>query len=316
MTDSTYEKGQSLETEVANVYQTLGFDIERNINLGGSQIDMVVRKFTSGVGQITCMIEVKSSKSNIGINDIVKFLQIADRLIRQGEIQLAICVTDANFTEDARVGTTANAAIRLLTLKELTHDLFSATQSLVRWTTQFERTPLFSEYIELKGHTVAGREIEDVAGYVNSWLKTQQSLLIISGDFGTGKTTLSERIFYSQAKHYLLKNDLPLPILMHLRNLKKYARVFEFVEASVKKMLGIAITQSYFETQLNSGRLSILLDGFDEIDTGATASDRARYMQRLSYLIGRGSPCVITTRPTYFDSFGEFAKVLRLKWPS
>ena len=38
-------------------------------------------------------------------------------------------------------------------------------------------------------------------------------------------------------------------------------------------------------------------------------------MHKLSYLIGRGSPCVLTTRPTYFELFNDFTKVLRIKLP-
>lgn len=316
MKKSKREIGLSLEEKVANLYEALRFDVKRNINISGHQIDLVVSKYFSGVGSLSCMVEVKSRTKNLGINEIANFITAATQLIQEGKVQNAICVTDASFTQDARSALLRKPSIRFLTLRELEKDLFNFGQSLVEWCRQYEGTRIFREYVPLEGQLVSKTKVLDIVAYIGDWLRIKKDLLIISGDFGSGKTTIAERTLYNQAQHYLNNNDAPFPLLLPLRLLRRYQHIFDFIQASLQKIFNIAIAQSHFETQLRSGRFILLLDGFDEIDTGANAIDRARYMDQLSYVIGHGSPCVLTTRPTYFDSFNEFSSVLRLKWTS
>ena len=315
MNESTYKKGQSLENKVGNLYEALRFDVKRNVNMSGHQIDLIVSKYFAGVGLLSCMVEVKSRKANLGVNEVTKFINVSTQLIQEGNVQSAVCVTNANFTPDARLAASKKTSIRLLTFKELEKDLFNFSQCLVEWCRQLESSRVFSEYIPLEGRSVSGDEINDIVAHVDGWFDTKKDLLIVSGDFGSGKTTIAERVIYNRAQRYLNNNDAPFPIFLPLRILRSYSQAFDFVQASLQKTYGISIVQSHFETQLRSGRFVLVLDGFDEIDTGATAIDRARYMNQLSYVIGQGSPCVLTTRPTYFDSFNDFASVLRIKWP-
>jgi uncharacterized protein YjbI with pentapeptide repeats len=313
--ESTYQKGQSLESKVANLYLALRFEVKRNVNLGGHQIDLVVSKYFSGVGPVSCMVEVKNYQGNLGINEVTKFINVSKHLIGAGKIQSAVCVTSANFTQDARAAVLDEPSIRLLTFRELEKDLFNYSQCLVEWCRQFEGTSVYSTYVPLRGQRIPRGRVTDIVAYVDDWFVRGENLLIISGDFGSGKTTIAERVLYRQAERYLSTNDSPFPILLPLRNFRRFSQVFDFVQGSVQKNYGISIAQNHFEMQLKSGRFVLVLDGFDEIDTGAKASDRARYMDQLSYLVGQGSPCVLTTRPTYFESFNDFASVLRVKLP-
>ena len=315
MAKSTYTKGRELERKVANLYESLQFEVEDNVNVSGHQIDLVVTKYFNGIGRLRCIVEVKSRRTNVGVNDITSFINASTQLIHSGYAQGAVCVTDANFTQDARSAASNLTSLRLLTFRELEKDLYNYTQSLVEWCRQYRGAKIFAEYISLEGRTFEGAPIDDLVVYSQSWLKNKHNLLIISGDFGSGKTTIAERVLYNCAQEYLANNDAPFPILLPLRTLKEYDDLFSFIEASLKRLYGVNTKQTHFEMQLQSGGFVLILDGFDEIDTGATAIDRANHMNKLSYVLGRGSPCILTTRPTYFESFSDFANVLRLHWP-
>ena len=55
-----------------------------------------------------------------------------------------MCVTNANFTPDARSAVLEKPSIRLLTFRELEKDLFNYGQCLVEWCRQYENTGVFS----------------------------------------------------------------------------------------------------------------------------------------------------------------------------
>lgn len=119
MDESTYSKGHSFENKVATLYEALGFDVKRNANVSGHQIDIIVSKYFAGIGLLSCMVEVKSRRSNLGINDLTNFINTATHLIHDGSVQNAVCVTNANFSQDARLAAASKASIRLLTYREL-----------------------------------------------------------------------------------------------------------------------------------------------------------------------------------------------------
>src|SRR5882757_844300 len=102
MSENSFQKGQTLEIKVANLYEALRFEVKRNVNLKGHQLDLVVSKYFSGVGHLACMVEVKNTEENLGVNEITKFVNVSTHLIREGLVQSAICVSNANFTQDAR----------------------------------------------------------------------------------------------------------------------------------------------------------------------------------------------------------------------
>src|SRR5262249_15052504 len=134
---------------------------------------------------------------------------------------------------------------------------------------------------------------------------TTEPLVIISGDLGSGKTTILRRIFYEQADRRLSNPLARFPVFVRLGRLLRYSTLWEFLSSTLKEEQYISPPREVFERQLHEGRLVLLLDGFDEIHTGATADDRANYLYRLAPLLTSASPCIISTRPTYFESLSE-----------
>ena len=234
MRQSAYDKGLSLESKVSNLYDALRFEVKRNINISGHQIDLIASKYFSGVGLLSCMIEVKSRKKTIGINDVTGFINTRTHLIREGKIQSAIFVTDTNYSQDARAAVSDTPSIRLLTINELEKDLFNYGQCLVEWCRQYKNTSIFSTYIPLEGKSLKNENISDIVGYIDLWLSNNQHLVIISGDFGSGKTTIANRILYNQAQRYLSSDDAPFPIFASLRILRQYTDMFDFVVSEKK----------------------------------------------------------------------------------
>ncbi len=289
-------------------YEALGFRVVRNTRLEGHQVDLLASKYISGASLFTLLIEVKSrTGSVVGINDVTPFLNTASALVLSGRVQAAVLVTDSEFSQDANGAAYGKPGIRLLTLRELEQDLFNYSESLLKTRYDYEASAIFAEYIPLGGKA-SELTINDAASYILDWSDSETTLLIVVGDFGSGKTTILERAFYEQAKKRLIDTTDRFPIFLRLRKLLQYSDLWDFVSYSLKENQNISPTRAYFERQLNAGELLVFLDGFDEIQTGASAKDRASFLRTLIPLLCSNSPCVLSTRPTYFESFTQMAR--------
>lgn len=318
---STKSIGDNLEKLVLAYYEALGYRVVRNSNIAGHQIDLVASKYVSGAGHISLMVEVKSrQRSSVGIGEVTPFLNTASALLLAGQIHGAIIVTDSEFTQDARAAASVKNGIRLATIRDLEQDLFNYSESLMKIRYDYESKKIFEEYIALAGELQESHSpVNDIAKYIQGWATKSKPLLVLVGDFGSGKTTVMERIFYRQAVARLSRDNILYPVFFRLRNLLQYPDLWSFVLASLRDNNHISPTQRMFEAQLVGGQLLILLDGFDEIDTGAGADDRAKYLKRLAPILGAGSPAVLSTRPTYFESFDDMSRAFNAsfeKFPS
>lgn len=302
---STKEIGDEFELLVTSYYEALGYKVTPNIRIDGHQIDLLATKQVSGAGLFTLMIEAKSRRDTLGINQVLSFMNTAGDLLRNGRIQSAILVTNSKFSQDAQSAVAAKPGMRLSTIHDLEQDLFNYSEALLKIIHDYETRPIYGSYIPLEANDESKHPIRDVASFILNWPKTGEKLLILCGDFGSGKTTALERVHYHQAKLRLQDHSTRLPLSFRLRGLLQYPDLWTFVSASLRDNNYISPTKQIFEKQLAAGKFLILLDGFDEIETGANANERAAHLKTLAPLITSRSPCILATRPTYFDSLNE-----------
>ncbi|AJD43598.1 hypothetical protein RGR602_PB00058 (plasmid) [Rhizobium gallicum bv. gallicum R602sp] len=130
-------------------------------------------------------------------------------------------------------------------------------------------------------------------------------MLVVAGDFGSGKTTILERAFYDCAISCSKGRSDIFPILLPLRSFHSYDDLWSFVTTKALEKNYVSVSRSTLEKRIRQGKIAFFLDGFDEIHTGATAAERASYLARLEPLISSPCPCILTTGPTYFESFNE-----------
>jgi hypothetical protein len=306
-TDVSVDPGGDLERRVVAHYEALGFRTTRNVNLANHQIDLIARKHVPGGAMMTLMVEVKHrTKSVVGINEVTPFINTARHLIGELLITGAALVTNGEFSQDAAGSVSRYPAIALLHVADLERELFHDTESALKVCLDYESRPIFHEYIPLSGKYHSNeRNISDVACYIKSWSASDTSLLLLIGDFGSGKTTILERVCYEVSKSRLKGEDTLVPIFLRLRTLRQYTDIWSFIYSSLAKTQYLNPPDHIFRSQLAAGRLLILLDGFDEVYTGASAKERGFFLARLAPLLSSPCPCVISTRPTYFDSFEE-----------
>jgi len=286
-------------------YEALGFQVARNVSMHGLSLDLVANKHVSGHGLLTTVIVVHTSSKRVRQADVAAFIASARNLIGASAASGAVMIALEDFSAEAKAAAREQSGVRLLTLEQLESELFNPADALARVLADYQNSEIAREYIAVPGRTPAPHP--DVAQYVLDWLDADQRLLVVAGDFGAGKTTVLERVRYELTRRFLADEGQRYPIMLQLRALRHYQDLWQFISASLRDRHYIAPSRGVFEQQLRAGRLVLLLDGFDEIDASATATDRARYLQLLAPLLESRSPCILATRPTYFESFDEMA---------
>lgn len=307
--DKDLNEWQELEHLVAVSYESMGYKVTRDINLNGHQIDLIASKYITGYGLITLGIEVKYRKTGkVGIQEISKFRSVAEHLRNSSTITTAVMVTNVDYTQDAHGSSYKDGWMQLLRLSDLEQDIFNFSESLVRVKSEYEQSDIFKEYIPLSAH-IGKNSYPDIVTLLEGRAKRGETS-IVAGDFGSGKTTAVGRLFYNAVCRRLHDAAEPYPILLRLRNFLQYPDVWSFVSDNLRDNQYLLPTRTQFERRLEARQLLVILDGFDEIKTGATAADRAQYISRLTPLLSGGSPCIVTTRPTYFHSIDEMTRLL------
>jgi hypothetical protein len=299
--------GDELERRVATHYEALGFRVRRNVNLGNHQIDIIAEKYVRGGKQMTLMVEVKHrSNQSIGINEVTPFINTAKHLIGDFRISGAVLVTDGEFSQDASGSVFDYPSIGLLHVRDLEKDLFYDSEATLKVCIDYEASTIYREYVPLSGILRASnKKVTDVVSFVGSWANKNNTLLVLIGDFGSGKTTIMERVRYEFSKGRVQGDDNLIPVLLRLRTLRHYPDLWSFISTNLVRNHYMEPPEQTFNSQLSAGRLLILLDGFDEVYTGADARERGFFLAKLSPLLSSPSPCVLSTRPTYFESFNQ-----------
>ena len=155
-------------------------------------------------------------------------------------------------------------------------------------------------YIEARFQKRDGEALENLKDWV---ARPTGNGLAILGSYGQGKTSLARRVAGHFAKNYLHDSTQRIPIL------KRLGEVVH--ETRLEGLLGAEFTadspaQGYqfatFEHLNHSGRLLVILDGFDEMKHAMTASDFFSNFREFNRLLTGQSKVILLGRPNALPS--------------
>ena len=140
--------------------------------------------------------------------------------------------------------------------------------------------------------------------------------IILTGDFGTGKSRTIQQIF----KTLISENPTDTsPVSIDLRHMWGTTTADEVLRRHFS-MLQMGSTTDKVSDALHHNEFFLLLDGFDELaiqewggDSSAIAASRAKTMEPIRDLLNRtNNGCLITGRSHYFNSDAEMLSALGL----
>jgi len=141
-----------------------------------------------------------------------------------------------------------------------------------------------------------------------SWLGAEHArLVLVLGDFGRGKTSFLRQLTR------LLPNQLPslTPVLVELRSLEKGPTLEDLLGQHLMRQGIEDFSPPKLRYMIDSGRVALLFDGFDELELRVGYETAAEYLQSLIGSVTSGNAKVIlTSRTQHFRSTAEVRTAL------
>jgi len=143
--------------------------------------------------------------------------------------------------------------------------------------------------------------------YALEWVSGAGSRLwLVLGDYGTGKSTLVERLAYELALNGENNPDSPIPVAINLRQFPNAISLESLIREHLETELRTVLNPEIVLHLLEAGRVVLLLDSFDEMgvaQAGRSVEEQFRQLARPTANPGR-NPCgnrvLITSRSHFF----------------
>jgi Restriction endonuclease len=114
MPKTTTALGKEFELYVASLYEALGFKVERNLNIKGHQVDLLIRRAIAGFGVIQSIIECKyltvGTVSNQAVHDFAHYVA---RVRESIGISGGVMITNRDYSTDAKLAMNSEHFIHL-----------------------------------------------------------------------------------------------------------------------------------------------------------------------------------------------------------
>lgn len=144
--------------------------------------------------------------------------------------------------------------------------------------------------------------------YLTTWRdqpKPDNRWLIIIGEYGTGKTALTKVLQYRWLSEYIKDPSKPIPFRMELRDFTKQFDASGLLHHFLDHNKLGHIPIDFVFSLIRSGRVVLLLDGYDEMAQYLHARERRICLEALAQLSAEGARGILTSRPNYFTEAEE-----------
>ena len=149
---------------------------------------------------------------------------------------------------------------------------------------------------------------EQATKFLTGWKNSKSSAghwLLITGEYGTGKTALTKVLQYRWLREYETKPELALPLRMELREFASQFNARGLLHHFLDQNNLSHVALDFVFTLIRSRRVILILDGYDEMAQYLHARERRACLEALAELSAGGAMGVITSRPNYFTEAEE-----------
>ena len=297
---------ESLPQAVSKLFELNHYKVEGPVHLYGAEFDLVARPISDPFG-VPIYIEVTIEYVNnekYG-KDVGKLSIIS----KQDPSAKKLIISLTGFTPS--VIERANASgIETLTYAEL-----------------FKKFERFEPYISLHlGQTPSGNDLSSLSRiyeepdfsdaygeirattFLTNWKNSKDDSgqwLVITGEYGTGKTALTKVLLYRWLNEYKNNPEMPLPIRIELRNFVNQFDARGLLHHFLDHNDLSYIPLDYLFSLIRGGRIILILDGYDEMAQYLHARERRACLEALAQLSVDGAKGLLTSRPNYFTETEE-----------
>ena len=295
----------TLPSAVSWVFETNGYSVKGPVHVHGAEVDLVATSM-SGLRPMNIYIEVTVEYVDTAKygKDLTKLVMFTSEVGAQ-----RIIVSSKGFTPDVRERALA-AGIDTYTYEELFRT-FEKTDPYVD--AILTDSPLGVTLHHLN-EVYEEPEFEDDLGkekatnYLADWLRDpspSHPWLVIVGEYGTGKTALTQILQLRWAQLYRQGIGTPLPFRIELRDFTRQFDARGLLHHFMDRNYLAHMPVDFVESMIAQGRVVLLLDGYDEMAQYLNVRERRACLSALADLASGGARGILTSRPNYFTEAEE-----------
>lgn len=287
----------TLPAAIGSVLEQNNYSVDYSVKFSGAETDIVAtpigNPFSSKLYVEATIEYVDNTKYG---KDVTKFISLRE----SDPSGVFIIVSEKGFTADVRERA-KSARIRTYTYQQFFKE--------------FER---FQPYID---HILSNRDLEarsleyEEANFADDhgnevatqWFMdwstkkvVDNHWIILLGEYGTGKTCITEVLQYRITEKYLADPSGVIPIRVSLRDFSRQFDARTLIHHFLDHNRLGHIPIDFVFTLIRAHRIVLLLDGYDEMAQFMNPRERRACLKTLADLSAEGARGVLTSRPNYF----------------
>ena len=199
---STDVRGHAFERRVANLFELLGYFVDRDVLIGGRQVDLLLEDRRSILSN-TYVVECKDQANPVSTAQYDSFLG----RLRAAKNELSpkvrgIMVSSVGFVKEAKAQSRRDD-VELLTISELEKSVIDFRQYVLDLIHNLEADSSLQYFIEPDLRREHLSVPQPAYAHLYEWLRDPLSnQMTLLGDYGTGKSTLLKHLALTMARRY------------------------------------------------------------------------------------------------------------------
>ncbi len=301
------------EQDTAQLFRLMGYEVEVNKSIAGSQIDNFLTVKTP-LEVNYYIVECKHWEKNLGKSVVDEVENNLKAVQKEYPGCRAIIVAKAGFTREAKEYA-AKLNITTKTYDELLRGIINFERYVSYVKTLYAGTELEKNYIPQDVIIENTPAAQPLLGYADRWLSEPQGgFFTLLGDFGTGKTSFTKRLAHDLAiKYEKDKTSSPIPVLINLKDVSKALGLENIIFDHFSRTANMNVSPEAFLHLLKEGKIILIFDGFDEMATQSNVALTMKNFQELNRAFAGKAKILLTCRTHYFKDRAETEETLKAK---
>ena len=317
---SNPSKGAEFEKTVENLLRLMGYRVERDALVSGTQIDLIAGR-DDLLQNLCLLVECTDREDPVGVGLLKEKAAVLLGLSDGRHFYRLLFVSRGGFTAPAKAFAANRSDLMLVRVEDLENHLVNF-QPYVDWYLQnfedsagiFQEGQLHKSYVALAARDERNGLVLSLYEAVNDWLGGENNLLFLLGEYGSGKTSFCRQFVYGMLKSRYRggRVHLPIPILIPLRDYQGASSLQQVITDTLINLYGVPLPSFLaFERLCSNGRILLVLDGFDEM---ASRSDRETLLhcfKQIFLLAALNAKVLLTCRSNFFRSHSDIIDLLQ-----
>lgn len=303
---------RKFELDVAQLYRDLGaVNVQDDVNIAGNQVDVYAELPMPDGSFNRYAVSCKRYDTSAGIEDVKEWHNVVRTLKDSHRADTGVIVSQLGFSRPAKQ-LADEVGLKLFSFAQLQWANTDLTPYIDEITKAYEDVPVFKENLYIKTRLRIGTATYDGMATVAEFLKDpNKRLLLILGDYGAGKSTFCRKLFLEQVAALKTQTETRTPIFI---NVKDFPSAIDLPTLFIREVAtlhaGRCSNYRTLQRLMDSGRILVILDAFDEMTTRADRATSLQNIQQIFKLCVANNKVILSCRTNLFQDSSDLAEHL------